>query len=118
MRSDGMLLVERREMKRYDTYGSRDLSLEAAAGIVTKAFGVVFRLHESDNLGGDYFRGQGPGIERAILHHNIEYPEEQLYGPEFPDHRILLHLTPKDESDSDQPPTTIPNFELLKTRWL
>jgi hypothetical protein len=107
-------------MKRYDLYGSTDLPLADAAGIVADALGVEFKPHDSMYRGGDYFRGRGPGIEVAILQGNFKDDEGYLAEPHFPRHRTLLYLTTEPEValDEPEPPLAIPHFALLRSEWV
>ncbi len=79
--------------KRFDLYGSRGLSLDEATAAVGDAIGLQMRLHDSDYIGGEYFRGTTPSGTEIKVQPNYEDGEGYLTEPDFATYRLLVYVS-------------------------
>lgn len=84
--------------KVFDMYGVQGLDLCAAAQIVELAFGVPLLPHESDYMGGDYFRAEYNGGVVTVQHNYLE-PMKSWSEPEYQGFSLILRVNNASEPD-------------------
>jgi hypothetical protein len=101
-------------VKRFDLFGSRQLQLSAAAGLIRSALGVEFELHESGYHGGDYYRSLGLEGDEIIVQTNFEDDEGYLAETDFADYPTLVYVNGGSEEVA-RTLRTIEGLDLLRS---
>lgn len=71
-------------MKRFDLHGWRSLPLAQVAQRLTALLGIPLELHDSDYLGGEYYRGGDDAVEEPTVQPNVEDEDGYLMELDFP----------------------------------
>ena len=75
-----------------DLYGIKGDSVGGVRKNIEGALGVEFMLHESDYLGGDYYRHGTLGEEHFILQRNFDDVDKEWTEEEFEEYDILFYV--------------------------
>jgi len=84
-------------MRRYDVYGFRDASLEAAAQVVEEALGIKLSLRDSSYVGLYYVAGAGAAKDYVV---ETNAPETGSWYREFPDYETILMVNALPDMDT------------------
>ncbi len=85
-------------MKRFDLYGAHNSSLEEVLDAIQHNLDSEFALHDSDYLGGEYFRSASPREEILVQPNS---PDDEGYCPEpdFEEWPILVYVNKSERWD-------------------
>jgi hypothetical protein len=75
----------------YDLYGSRSLTLDDLREAVQTATGLDLERRDSQQLGGEYFRGGSVGGEELVAHRNWD-EEGEAIEEAFEDYSVLFRV--------------------------
>ncbi|WP_143196026.1 hypothetical protein [Archangium sp. Cb G35] len=84
--------------KIFDLYGVWEPDLTAASQRLELALGVRFSLHDSEYLGGDYYRAKHQGAD-IILQVNYLHFIKNWTEPEYKEFGVLLRISNASEPD-------------------
>jgi hypothetical protein len=101
-------------MKRFDLYGSANLSLRDTADELAAVLGVVFEAHDSGYLGGDYYRAANEEGAEILVQGNPEDDEGDRPEPDFADVHTLVYVN-KSTAALASGIAQIPNLALLRS---
>jgi hypothetical protein len=87
--------------EQFDLYVAPALSATQVADLVARALAIEFRLHNSDYLGGDYFRWQGDHYAEVEVVVNSPDDEGYLLESEVPGMQVLVFASCLDDAANE-----------------
>lgn len=99
--------------RRFDLYGSRELSAAQAADLLSTVLRVRFDQRDSAYLG-EYYLSRGDAPEEIKVQGNVEDEDHILLEPDFPEFPTLVYVTDGIESVAETL-SVVPELSLLRS---